>query len=312
MREKLDKVRKRRYIRSAFVRSLTAFFAVPKGSDDIRMVYDGTISGLNDAIWVPRFILPTLESHLRAVDETTFMADVDVGDCFLNFMLHPTLQELARVDFTHYFVKDGQALWEAWQRAAMGVKSSPFQAVSALTVADEIIKGNRLDPQNEFRWVRVRLNLPGSYDYKPGSPWISKVRAGGRISSDLFTFVDDLRPTGPGRIECWKAARRAASILNWLGIQDAPRKRRDSSQSPGAWSGSVVRITPDGVCVLALEDKWNKAKLMLSEIEEMLEQNPNSLPRKRLEQIRGFLIYVTRTYPYMVPYLIRLHMTIDS
>jgi hypothetical protein len=51
---------------------------------------------------------------------------------------------------------------------------------------------------------------------------------------------------------------------------------------------------------------------MLSEIEEMLELNPNSLPRKRLEQIRGFLIYVTRTYPCMVPYLIGLHMTIDS
>jgi hypothetical protein len=32
----------------------------------------------------------------------------------------------------------------------MGVKSSHFQAVSALTVADEIIKGDRLDPDNEF------------------------------------------------------------------------------------------------------------------------------------------------------------------
>jgi hypothetical protein len=102
MREKLDKVRKRRYICAAFVKSLTAFFAVPKqGTDDIRMVYDGTISRLNDSIWVPRFVLPTLETHLRAVDEGTYMADVDVGDCFLNFMLHPTLRELAGVDLSH-------------------------------------------------------------------------------------------------------------------------------------------------------------------------------------------------------------------
>jgi hypothetical protein len=57
------------------------------------------------------------------------MSDVDVGDCFLNFMLHPTLRELAGVDLTHYFGKEGQALWDAWQQAAMGVKSSPFQAV---------------------------------------------------------------------------------------------------------------------------------------------------------------------------------------
>jgi hypothetical protein len=175
MREKLAKVRSRRYICAAFVRSLTTFFAVAKGLDDIRMVYDGTISGLNEAIWVPRFVLPTLETHLRAVDEDTYMADVDVGDCFLNFMLHPTLRELAGVDLTHYFGVEGQVLWEAWQRAAMGVKSSPYQAVSALTVADEIIKGDRLDPANEFRWDRVRENLPGNDDYNPSKPWISKV-----------------------------------------------------------------------------------------------------------------------------------------
>jgi hypothetical protein len=48
MREKLDKVRKQRYICAAFFHSLTAFFAVPKESDDIRMVYDGMISGLNE------------------------------------------------------------------------------------------------------------------------------------------------------------------------------------------------------------------------------------------------------------------------
>jgi hypothetical protein len=159
------------------------------------------------------------------------MADVDVGDCFLNFMLHPTLRELAGVDLTtHYFGKEGQALWEAWQRAAMGVKSSTFQVVSALTVADEIIKGDRLDPKNEFHWERVRMNLPGDIDYDPSTIWVSKVRDDGKVASDLFTFVDDLRPTGPGLIACWRAARRAVSILNWLGIQDAPRKRRDRNR----------------------------------------------------------------------------------
>jgi hypothetical protein len=65
-----------------FVTSLTAFFSVPKGEEDVRIVHDGTVSGLNDYIWVPRFLLPTIESHLRAVDEETFMADADVGECF--------------------------------------------------------------------------------------------------------------------------------------------------------------------------------------------------------------------------------------
>jgi hypothetical protein len=48
-------------------------------------------------------------------------------------------------------------------------------------------------------------------------------------------------------------------MLNYLGIQDASRKRRDSSQDPGAWSGK-------GVYMLAAEDKWIKVKEMLDEM----------------------------------------------
>jgi hypothetical protein len=69
MKEKLAKVRKRRYIAPGSVESLTAFFGVPKGDNDIRLVYDGSVSGLNLTIWVPRFFLPTIRTHLRAVDE---------------------------------------------------------------------------------------------------------------------------------------------------------------------------------------------------------------------------------------------------
>jgi hypothetical protein len=64
MVRKIGKVRKRRYIEAGPVESLTSFFAVPKGLDDIRMVYDGTKSGLNDVIWVPRFPLPTVDTLL--------------------------------------------------------------------------------------------------------------------------------------------------------------------------------------------------------------------------------------------------------
>jgi hypothetical protein len=98
MREKLKAVRDRRYITPGFVKSLTSFFSVPKGDDDIRMVYSGFESGLNDSIWVPRFILPTMETHLRGVDEETCMADNDFGECFLNFILHAELRELAGVE----------------------------------------------------------------------------------------------------------------------------------------------------------------------------------------------------------------------
>ncbi len=84
MIEKLSNVRKRSYVEAGEVFALTSFFAVPKGVDDIRMVYDGTKSGLNDNIWVPRFPLPTINTHLRAVDSNTYMSDMDIGEMFLN------------------------------------------------------------------------------------------------------------------------------------------------------------------------------------------------------------------------------------
>ena len=103
MKAKLDKVRKRRYIAPGFVSSLTFFFAVPKGSEDIRMVvYDASVSGLNDSIWVPGFPLPTIRTHLRAVEEGTYMADLDIDELFLNFVIHSDLQGLCGVDLTKY------------------------------------------------------------------------------------------------------------------------------------------------------------------------------------------------------------------
>jgi hypothetical protein len=66
---KLQKVRRLGYLVPGPVRSLTSFFSVPKGMDDIRMVYDGMKSGLNEAMWAPWFSLPMVEAHLRFVDE---------------------------------------------------------------------------------------------------------------------------------------------------------------------------------------------------------------------------------------------------
>jgi hypothetical protein len=67
------------------------------------MVYDSSVGGLNDTIWVPRFVLLTLNAHLWAVEEIPYMGDLYVGECFLNFMLHPMIWPYARVDFTLSF-----------------------------------------------------------------------------------------------------------------------------------------------------------------------------------------------------------------
>jgi hypothetical protein len=58
------------------------------------MVYDGTKSGLNDVIWVPRFLLSMVDTLLRAVDYGTYMSNMDICEMFLNFVLHESMQAL--------------------------------------------------------------------------------------------------------------------------------------------------------------------------------------------------------------------------
>jgi hypothetical protein len=195
----------------------------------------------------------------------------------------------------------------------MGLKPSPYQAVQGMMVAEDLIKGDRFDKSNPFRWDFLRMNLPGSKAYEPSLPWVSKVRLGdNNIACDLVIFVDDLRVTGPSSLKCWRAGQRAAQILNHLGLQDAPRKRRGASQAPGPWTGTILRTDLKGVFVFVAQDKWDKAKAQIEEVIAMVENDSNHLDHKRLEQVRGFLQYVTQTYSGMTPYIIGFHLTIDG
>ena len=49
--EKLHDIRDKGYVETGEVTSLISFFEVLKGESDIRMVYDGTKSGLNEQLW---------------------------------------------------------------------------------------------------------------------------------------------------------------------------------------------------------------------------------------------------------------------
>ncbi|KAG7368517.1 hypothetical protein IV203_031260 [Nitzschia inconspicua] len=276
---KLEKVRRRRYISPGHVLSLTSFFAVPKGEDDIRMVYDGTASGLNDSMWLPKFRMSTIETHLRFVEPETFMADVDVGECFLKFILHKSICALAGVDLSLYLppTENSPVLWECWSRALMGAKSSPYQACQGMCVADELIRGDPNCPRNIFRWSKVRMNLPGSEGYDPTKAWVSKIRKDGKVACD-FTH----------------------------------HEREGTAHKPQDLGQERLSERGTSVCVLASETKWKKAKNQVHEVLEMIQSRPKRLERKRLEQVRGFVGYVARTYPSAVPYLTGLHMTIDG
>jgi hypothetical protein len=126
-------------------------------------------------------------------------------------------------------------VWETWSQAAMGLKFLPFQACQAMGFAEEVIWENRRDTRNIFWWDQVQMNFPGSEQYDPTKPWVSKIWDDDKhIAADVVTFVDDACPSGPTKREAWLAARQTASTLGHLGIQDALRKQRDSSQTTGA------------------------------------------------------------------------------
>jgi len=182
MRDKLEKVKTLGYIQPGTVSSLTSYFSVPKGDSDIRMVYDGTKSGLNDSMWAPWFALPTIENHLRFVGVETYLGDTDIGDMFHNFVLHERVQKSAGIDVTPFFPeeltrkRELKAIWLRWVRSAMGLKSSPYNSIQGILVAEEVIKGDPLGEQNIFRWDYIELNLLGDPTYQPGLPWICKRR----------------------------------------------------------------------------------------------------------------------------------------
>jgi hypothetical protein len=63
--KKLYSVQERNYIEPGKVVSLMHFFYVPKGLKDIRMVYNGTASGLNDCLLGLLFSLPTITQAIN-------------------------------------------------------------------------------------------------------------------------------------------------------------------------------------------------------------------------------------------------------
>ena len=80
----------------------------------------------------------------------------------------------------------------------MGFRSSPYNSVKMYLIAEEVLRGDRLDGNNPFQWHHIELNLPGTAKYVPTRAWITKRRTDGSLASDMVVFVDDKRLVGCG------------------------------------------------------------------------------------------------------------------
>jgi hypothetical protein len=167
------------------------------------------------------------------------MTDLDIGEMFLNFILEASCAQLVWVDLTKYLLKGRPSTKRQlmiWGRCFMGATSSSYQTGQGLGHANKLILGDPTDSQNVFRLERVRIKLPGALGYEPKISWVSTVREDGCVTADSFIYMDGLWPTAPSEKECWQDQGKTGSTCNYLGIQDASRKRRGCSRKPGSWA----------------------------------------------------------------------------
>jgi hypothetical protein len=141
-------------------------------------------------------------------------------------------------------------------------------------------------------------------------PWVSKWRKDGVLAADFFTYMDEMWPLAPSDLECWQATSQVSSMCNHLGIQHAASKQRGPLTTPGPWAGSMIFLHQlDGVKVLVNQEKWDKTKRLLTALTCELAKG-DWLNFWYLESARGFMIYVSRTYRPMVPFLLGIHHTL--
>ncbi len=110
----------------------------------------------------------------------------------------------------------------------------------------------------------------------------------------------------------WLAAHVLAAKQAYLSIQDAARKADKCSQQPRAWAGAVVHVVQGkGICILTSDEKWQKMKSILRKWSDKLDSREKMLDHKEMLSDRGFLVYVMRAYPPLIPYLKGFHLTAE-
>ena len=174
---------------------LTHYFSLPKGGD-IRMVYNGTSSGLKYALQAPHFALTMVKTTLRSIEQVTCMANRDIGKIFLNFMLSKEVRPYLGAD-----IRNGrkEEVWERsilrrWQRCErklIVLNNLSCHACQVVTWAKELALRNIRYKKDPFQWEKVVNNLPGKFMYDCCWPCVYKERSDGSIFADIFLYVDD-------------------------------------------------------------------------------------------------------------------------
>jgi hypothetical protein len=112
-----------------------------KDEKDIQMVCNGTSSCMNTHLWAHWSALPTICALLKTLEVDTYMADLDIGYMFLNFMSKESCTKLAGVDY-------GKRHLVRWIICITGGTVSPYNMGQCMGHAKEDIMGNLNDTLN--------------------------------------------------------------------------------------------------------------------------------------------------------------------
>ena len=280
LRKKEEKLLYRRYLEPGFVDCIVPRFGVPKGEDDIRLVWDASRNGVNETLWAPSFIMPTfrtlqdqiikwlpcsvtdylngnLPSNPTSSDwRIPHQADMDVGEMFLNYKLHHSERHTFGVRLITGFGDDQVQVLMRFCRLLFGGRPCPFLAVQGHARAIELAVGDHKDPANPLHWADAIGNFPFDQNYDPSLPRIIRVRHDGEMAAATPAFVDDGRIAGVSEQICDAATHRFCTRINYLGEQNASRKRRPKSRKPGAWTGKMLWTTDPHPVKGVLPEKW--------------------------------------------------------
>mmetsp|Transcript_22920 Transcript_22920/g.26075 ORF Transcript_22920/g.26075 Transcript_22920/m.26075 type:complete len:140 (+) Transcript_22920:82-501(+) len=137
------------------------------------MVYDGTMSGLNAAVWASNFFMPLVDSVLMLFcDADSWFSDImDLGEnvtstiSWMKRFVHTVLEWTSQRSMGTRLQRD----WFRWERTFMGFRSSRYNAAKMFgwTI------GDRFDLANPYRWDKVRCNYPGAVSYDPVKAWLT-------------------------------------------------------------------------------------------------------------------------------------------
>ena len=209
-----------------------------------------------------------------------------------------------------------------WTRLFMGMRPSPYNAVRQYYWGEEFARGNPANEANPMGYDRIRINLPGMAEYDPAFPKVMKWRDGvsgsgnGEIAGDVVTFIDDVRITGYSKENCHAVRRQFAGRIQYLGMQDAPRKFRPPSQmSAGAWTGTVFKVGASLITKSVSQEKWEKGKRIVEDLARTVNESQDGRPqldRKQLEKETGFMNHLAMTFETICPFLKGFYLTLNS